>query len=139
MNLKFIIHVEDDEDWRDFVKKLLANEENRLILAAENANAAKIIYGDYLINGHVPELVILDISLIPDNREDKGGIEFLELLISFGLTEKTSIIILSENIGTQNLVDLFRKYNTSIVDVFSKGNFRDEIDRFVDTVNKCLK
>lgn len=84
-------------------------------------------------------MVILDISLVMENKNDKSGIEFAETLISFGLTEKTSIIILSENVNIENLVELFRKYKTTVADVFRKGEFRDEIDRFVETVLKCLE
>ncbi|MCA9897035.1 MAG: hypothetical protein H6654_07040 [Ardenticatenaceae bacterium] len=140
MTLGVILHVEDDDNWIEIIKKLLQDKKPNLIIqSAKSLKEARLLYGDFLLTGHVPELVILDISLVMENKNDKSGIEFAETLISFGLTEKTSIIILSENVNIENLVELFRKYKTTVADVFRKGEFRDEIDRFVETVLKCLE
>ena len=109
MTLGVILHVEDDDNWIEIIKKLLQDKKPNLIIqSAKSLKEARLLYGDFLLTGHVPELVILDISLVMENKNDKSGIEFAETLISFGLTEKTSIIILSENVNIENLVELLK-------------------------------
>jgi hypothetical protein len=138
MSLSVILHVEDDSNWVDNVKRVLKDEENLILVNAKTADEAKRVYGDLLLNQHIPEIVILDISLVLEDKSDRGGINFAEELISWGFTDKTSIIILSDNVNIENLLLLFRNYKFKVEDVFRKGEFIDELDRFLKTVQRCL-
>ena len=138
MSSKIILHVEDDDNWIQDIKRILQDIGYGFVFSAKTLESAKKKYGDYLLNQQAPDLVILDISLALEDKNDRGGFEFVESLKNWGFTDKTSIIILSNNVNAPNMVEVLRNYKMEVANVFSKSELVDEMDNFIETVEKCM-
>lgn len=132
-----IIHLEDDPQWSINIRQLLS-QENLIVWHAPTVEKAGKLYGDILKTKTLPKLVILDISLDPNNQKNQDGFALINALKFFDLTRETSLIILSENDNRENLIEILQKYRFDVLGVFGKSDFRERIPEFMRTVKNCI-
>jgi DNA-binding response OmpR family regulator len=131
-----ILHLEDEPEWREHVKDALG--EDFELHSAKNVEEAASLFLDMANNNQKFDLAIIDISLVLNDSSDKKGFKFIDALEEYGVMEGHNIIILS---GYSSVDDnqrvAFRDY--SVVDVFHKDKFVEEMARFKQTVTDTIK
>lgn len=149
-NWRVILHVEDDERWAQTIKRLLEHTENKqkilgdsattlMLVQAQSFDSAKEAYIEYVLEGKIPELVILDIDLEGGTHIDLNGVEFAKRLADMKLTRKTSIILLSGNMNMTIVKDELESVNLPVFARFDKVTFRDHLDDFIEAVVQCMQ
>lgn len=128
-----ILHIEDDDEWRHHVEKLLGDD-YWLFQANNLEEAAHAVIG---LGDESFDVVIVDISLNTDNIHDKQGFLFVEAMDETGFRKETKVIVLSSYVGIDdNLHTAFRDLN--VIEVFDKGNFADEKEKLKNLIAKSV-
>ncbi|HXM71342.1 MAG TPA: response regulator [Thermoanaerobaculia bacterium] len=123
-----ILVLEDHPEWLSVVLDALARQ-GFLVDGAASAEAAA-----NLLAQRSYDLLVLDISLDPNDAQDTGGLEFLERLQAEGKAAALSVIVLSGNATLDKMHDVFVKYRA--VDFVEKKNFDN--DDFAELVARIL-
>jgi CheY-like chemotaxis protein len=132
-----IFHLEDDPEWVEHIQDLLGNEYE--IYSASNLEQAAELFVNQAAEGHKFDLAIIDISLIMGKGSDKKGFKFIEALEKNDVLQGFTIIVLSGFTQwgeTPNWRIAFRDYN--VVDVYDKGDFKEEKEMFKQRVNEII-
>ena len=128
-----ILLLEDEGNWVHLITLLLSDEYD--VVPAADLEAARD-----LVSSSVFHLAIVDISLVPGNRFDEDGLQFIEDLRVTEILRDMSIIVVSgyprvHEAETPDRVRVaFRELN--VVDFFDKSRFDRAL--FVQTVAKAV-
>jgi CheY-like chemotaxis protein len=129
--MKKILHLEDDNDWIEIVRNALDGYE---VHGAHNLREAVKLYSDQLF-----EVVILDISLIPDDSQDIQGEQLLKALEGLQILPGKRIIILSAYLLGLANEDRTRKYFKfyDVMDAIPKQKFDSK--EFREIVDEAIR
>ncbi|HEV3077576.1 MAG TPA: response regulator [Thermoanaerobaculia bacterium] len=123
-----VLVLEDIEQWRQVVSKALAGKG----VVVDTAATAEQAYTLLAQNSY--ELLVLDISLVPGDIHDVGGLAFIERLRSEGRASGLQVIVLSDGNVISIARDAFVKYGA--VDYWPKTEF--DSDQFAQRVSSIL-
>jgi CheY-like chemotaxis protein len=127
MNPKAILHVDDDEGWRNIVVETLHGAGYQITSAESQAHAME------LLRENQYHLLILDLSLVINDASDIQGMQILSQLFQFSLFRTPEIILLTGYCTKERIREAFR---LGVADVMDKFDF-DKID-FVNSVKLIL-
>lgn len=115
MNNAYVLLLEDDPDWVETVREVVAPHVRSFTAAATLAEAEALITRQYFT------VAIVDISLVFGDPKDSRGMQFLNLLAAQKLSEVISVIILSAYGNMEQQREAFRDFH--VVDFLSKRVF----------------
>ena len=131
-----IFYLEDEKEWIERVRELLADEYD--FYAASSLKEAVQLFNEMAADDLKIDLALIDVSLIKDDAHDKKGLKFVEALEKSGIMLGHSIIILSAYTQTdENWRVAFRDYQ--VVDVYDKGNYADERLELKQTIKETIE
>lgn len=122
-----VLHVEDDENWRNTLNRLLSKQGFSVDGTATLTKALT------LLAENLYHLVILDIRLSDEDYKNSDGMNILKEIrrMDFG---STSIIMLSAFGLSSQMREAYSEYH--IFDFLDKGDFRKE--DFIETVSRAI-
>lgn len=133
-----ILIIEDDERWVDEIKDSLISKLDNIIPDIGKSIAVSRTYeeGRKYLNENNFKLVIIDINLNANECNEESGL----LLIEKAAIKRIPIIIISGTLTTSNRDNLYRDNIISpyLRRDYSKRNFYDEENNFIDTVREIL-
>jgi ActR/RegA family two-component response regulator len=131
-----ILHLEDDVEWIQHIQSLL-DDHYDVYPVSTPEEASRLLLG--LANkGLKIDFAIIDISLTFADPHEKSGFLLIKALEETSVLQGHRIIVLSGySYIDDNLRVAFRDYD--VVDVFDKGNFIEERDRFRQLIAETIE
>lgn len=129
-----ILHLEDEPEWRDHVRRVLGREHD--VYSASSLGQAVMLFQKAHDDGLEFDVAIIDLSLAPYDFSDHQGFRFIGALEEQGILPGDNIIVLTaySNVD-ENMKRAFRDYK--VRDVFDKIRFveqRLDLQRLVDEI-----
>ena len=140
--IPFIIHIEDNDAWRNDVWRMLKRrfKFKYMYNSADTLERARFILRDLGQLGSVVKVLILDISLVFENANERGGFRWLaeSQLMGFNANNLAVIILSGYLEGHQAEIAVLEEEGI-VVGTFDKSEFVDRAEEFLDLVEKHME